>query len=136
MSRSRAVCVSQLMPKLPISARNPNSRSLALISPATYLLKLSDRMYFQTANARVPTIRAAAMIAKKKRLSRRRRGIAQYSADEVDFMIRTNKAYLMNRTGGLIVYKVGAIFKPSGETPCLLGMFIGWFSDPSFVGAG
>src|SRR5882672_3365575 len=93
------------MPKLPISARKPNSRSLDLISPATYLLKVSDRIYFQTANARVPTIRVAAAIAKTIRFNRRRRRIGHISADEVDFMIRTNKANRKNNRGRLLFTK-------------------------------
>src|SRR5262245_23207661 len=103
------------MPKLPISARRPNSRSLDLISRATYLLKLSDRMYIQTANARVPTIRAAAPMTKPRRLSRFGRRIGHISADEVDFMIRTKRAKYECDGVGLIVYKVASMFKPYGQ---------------------
>jgi len=62
-------------------------------------------MYFHTANARVPTIMATAMIAKIKRFSRRRRGIGHISADELDFMIRTNKANRKNNGGSLLFTK-------------------------------
>src|SRR6266540_1560698 len=57
-------------------------------------------MYTQAANTRVPTIRVAAAIAKRTRLSRFGRRIGHISADEVDVMIRTKKGKLRMRRGG------------------------------------
>src|SRR5215468_7036858 len=72
-------------------------------------------MYTQTANTRVPTMRVAAAIAKRTRLSRFGRRIGHICADEVDFMIRTKRAKNECDGVGLIVYKVAPMFKPHGQ---------------------
>src|SRR5215510_4030105 len=72
-------------------------------------------MYTQTANTRVPTIRVAAVNARRMRLSRFGRRIGHICADEVDFMIRTKRANNECDGVGLIVYKVAAMFKPHAQ---------------------